>query len=175
MHPGHPKSVCPAPPHPGDFAFAQGFAGGHFGNHQQDRFDSTATAVATLPAEAFALRRGVCQDFAQIMICGLRALGIPAAYVAGFLRTLPPQGKPRLAGADAMHAWTRAWTGSEAGWVEYDPTNACFTDTNHIVVGYGRDYCDVAPVTGRLRLDGSQKGSHAVDLFEIDEPRLHAT
>lgn len=143
--------------------------------HQAMKFDSKATEVDTSPAEAFALRRGVCQDFAQIMICGLRALGVPAAYVAGFLRTLPPKGKPRLAGADAMHAWVRAWAGIEAGWLEYDPTNACFTENNHIVVGYGRDYGDVAPVTGRLRLDGSQKGSHAVDLVEIDEPRLHVT
>ena len=139
------------------------------------KFDSKATEVDTSPAEAFTLRRGVCQDFAQIMISGLRSLGIPAAYVAGFLRTLPPKGKPRLAGADAMHAWTRAWAGVEAGWVEYDPTNACFAENNHIVVGYGRDYGDVAPVTGRLRLDGHQKGSHAVDLIEMDEPRLHVT
>lgn len=131
------------------------------------KFDSKATDVDTTPSEAFALKRGVCQDFAQIMICGLRSLGIPAAYVAGFLRTLPPPGKPRLEGADAMHAWVRAWAGTEAGWVDYDPTNACFADTDHIAVGQGRDYGDVAPVTGALRMDGGQKGSHAVDLIEI--------
>ena len=130
-------------------------------------FDAKATEVYTLPSHAFSLRRGVCQDFAQIMISGLRDLGIPAAYVAGFLRTIPPKGKPRLAGADAMHAWVRAWAGAEVGWVEYDPTNRCFVSTDHIVVGYGRDYGDVAPVTGALRLDGGQKTKHAVDLTEI--------
>ena len=130
-------------------------------------FDAKATEVDTLPSQAFALKRGVCQDFAQIMISGLRDLGIPAAYVAGFLRTIPPKGKPRLAGADAMHAWVRAWAGAEVGWVEYDPTNRCFVSTDHIVVGYGRDYGDVAPVTGALRLDGGQKTKHAVDLTEI--------
>ena len=135
--------------------------------HNDLSFDAKATEVDTTPSEAFTLKRGVCQDFAQIMICGLRSLGIPAAYVGGFLRTLPPPGKPRLEGADAMHAWVRAWAGIEAGWVDYDPTNACFAYTDHIAVGQGRDYGDVAPVTGALRMDGGQKGSHAVDLVEV--------
>lgn len=134
--------------------------------HDYMTFDSKATEVDTPPSVAFALKRGVCQDFAQIMIAGLRSLGIPAAYVGGFLRTLPPPGKPRLEGADAMHAWVRAWAGAEAGWIDHDPTNACFADTDHIAIGHGRDYSDVAPVTGALRMDGGQKGSHAVDLVE---------
>jgi transglutaminase-like putative cysteine protease len=132
--------------------------------HAEMTFDADATEVDTPAEAAFAGRHGVCQDFAQIMIAGLRSLGIPAAYVAGYLRTLPPPGKPRLEGADAMHAWVRAWTGAEAGWVEYDPTNACWVAEDHIVVGYGRDYGDVAPVIGMLRLDGSQMGSHKVDI-----------
>lgn len=135
--------------------------------HAEMTFDGDATEVDTPPSIAFALKRGVCQDFAQIMIAGLRSLGIPAAYVGGFLRTLPPAGKPRLEGADAMHAWVRAWAGSEAGWIDHDPTNDCFADTDHIAVGQGRDYGDVAPVTGALRMDGGQKGSHAVDLTEV--------
>lgn len=134
--------------------------------HDCMTFDFRATEVDTPPAMAFALKRGVCQDFAQIMIAGLRSLGIPAAYVGGFLRTLPPPGKPRLEGADAMHAWVRVWCGSEAGWIDHDPTNAVFADTDHISVGHGRDYGDVAPVTGALRMDGGQTGSHAVDLVE---------
>ena len=101
------------------------------------------------------------------MIAGLRALGIPAGYVSGFLRTQPPPGRPRLEGADAMHAWVRAWTGIEAGWTEYDPTNACFVSADHVVIGYGRDYSDTAPITGSLRLSGSQIGSHGVDIAEI--------
>ncbi|MAN56745.1 MAG: transglutaminase family protein [Paracoccus sp. (in: a-proteobacteria)] len=135
--------------------------------HEVMRFDASATQVDTPIAEAFRHRHGVCQDFSQIMIAGLRALGIPAGYVSGFLRTQPPPGRPRLEGADAMHAWVRAWTGIEAGWTEYDPTNACFVSADHVVIGYGRDYSDTAPITGSLRLSGSQIGSHGVDIAEI--------
>ena len=135
--------------------------------HDHMTFDAKATSVHTAPEVAFDQGRGVCQDFAQIMVGGLRALGVPAAYVAGYLRTLPPPGKPRLVGADAMHAWVRAWAGEEMGWIDYDPTNACFARNDHIDVGFGRDYDDVAPVTGRLRLDGRQSGSHSVDIEEI--------
>ncbi|WP_295045361.1 transglutaminase family protein [uncultured Paracoccus sp.] len=132
--------------------------------HAQMRFDSGATEVDTPIAQAFAGRHGVCQDFSQIMISGLRSIGVPGAYVSGFLRTVPPPGKPRLEGADAMHAWVRAWTGAEAGWCEYDPTNACFVGADHVTIGYGRDYGDVAPVTGSMRLAGSQTGTHSVDI-----------
>ncbi|MDP5307838.1 transglutaminase family protein [Paracoccus spongiarum] len=134
--------------------------------HRIMRFDPEATEVDTPIATAFAGRHGVCQDFSQIMIAALRSLGIPAAYVSGFLRTLPPPGRPRLEGADAMHAWVRAWTGIEAGWVEFDPTNACFVSADHVTIGYGRDYSDTAPVTGMMRLVGSQTGTHSVDLVE---------
>lgn len=137
--------------------------------HDHMRFETGATDVNTSPAEAFAARHGVCQDFAQIMVGGLRSLGIPAAYVAGYLRTLPPPGRKRLIGADAMHAWVRAWGGSQRGWIDYDPTNACFTGADHIDVGMGRDYGDVAPVTGMLRLDGQQEGRHSVDITEAGE------
>lgn len=130
------------------------------------RFDPKATEVDTPIAQAFAGRHGVCQDFSQIMIAGLRSLGIPAAYASGFLRTLPPPGQKRLEGADAMHAWVRAWTGIEAGWTEYDPTNACFVAADHVTIGYGRDYSDTAPVTGAMRLHGEQTGTHSVDLVE---------
>jgi transglutaminase-like putative cysteine protease len=135
--------------------------------HKAMIFDAKATEVDTPIAVAFDGRRGVCQDFAQIMIAGLRSLGVPAAYVAGFLRTLPPPGKKRLEGVDAMHAWVRAWAGADLGWVDYDPTNACFVGLDHLEVGFGRDYSDVAPVTGMLRLDGRQSGSHAVDIVAI--------
>lgn len=135
--------------------------------HATMAFDARATVVDTPIAVAFAGRRGVCQDFSQIMVGGLRSLGIPAAYVTGFLRTRPPAGKPRLEGADAMHAWVRAWTGTEAGWVEYDPTNACFVGADHVTVGYGRDYSDAAPVTGSLRLGGGQAGTHSVDIVAL--------
>ncbi|CAN0592992.1 unnamed protein product [Ectocarpus sp. 12 AP-2014] len=131
-------------------------------------FDPTATTVDTDAAEAFRLRRGVCQDFTHIMILALQTLGIPAGYVSGYLRTLPPPGGVKLEGADAMHAWVRAWCGPNHGWVEYDPTNVTLVGTNHIVAGYGRDYSDVAPVRGYLRSWGGQENTQAVDVTLVD-------
>ena len=84
--------------------------------HRDFAYDGKATTVATKAADAFDLKRGVCQDFSHVMIAGLRGLGIPAGYVSGFLRTIPPPGKERLEGADAMHAWVKVWCGREAGW-----------------------------------------------------------
>ena len=136
--------------------------------HRDMSFDPDATTVDTPPSEAFARRHGVCQDFAQVMIASLRGIGIPAGYVSGFLRTNPPPGQPRLEGADAMHAWVRAWSGGQTGWIEYDPTNAMPAGTDHILVARGRDYGDVAPVKGMLRIAGDQKTEHAVDV--IPEP-----
>ena len=127
-------------------------------------FDSAATDVDTDPADAFQLRRGVCQDFTHIMILALQAVDIPAAYVSGFLRTLPPEGGVKLEGADAMHAWVRAWCGPAQGWIEYDPTNATLVSTDHVVVGYGRDYADLPPVNGHLRSSGGQVNAQAVDM-----------
>lgn len=135
--------------------------------HREFEFDAEATTVDTPPAEAFARRRGVCQDFAQIMIAGLRGIGIPAGYVSGFLRTFPPPGQARLEGADAMHAWVRAWCGRQAGWIEYDPTNAMHSGTDHIVVARGRDYGDVSPVKGVLRIAGEQSTEQAVDVVPV--------
>jgi transglutaminase-like putative cysteine protease len=132
--------------------------------HRAMRFDAEATSVETAPAEAFAARHGVCQDFSHILIGGLRALGIPAGYVSGYLRTIPPAGGARLKGADAMHAWVRAWCGVEGGWIDFDPTNDCLVGTDHIVVAVGRDYDDVAPVRGVLRSAGGQISAQEVDV-----------
>ncbi|PVB61770.1 transglutaminase family protein [Labrenzia sp. 011] len=132
--------------------------------HQDMRFDAEATTVDTPALEAFERRHGVCQDFSHIMIACLRSIGIPAGYVSGFLRTTPPEGRPRLEGADAMHAWVRAWCGIEIGWIEYDPTNAVRVGQDHIVVARGRDYGDAAPVKGVLRTAGGQKTDHKVDV-----------
>lgn len=130
-------------------------------------FESGSTNVDTPPEEAFARRRGVCQDFSHIMIGCLRGVGIPAGYVSGFLRTNPPPGQQRLEGSDAMHAWVRAWVGGQMGWVEYDPTNGMHVREQHIVVAYGRDYSDVAPVRGVVRTSGSQASSQAVDVIPL--------
>lgn len=136
--------------------------------HRDITFDARSTTVDTAPGEAFERREGVCQDFTHIMIAGLRGLGIPAGYVSGFLRTRPPPGQKRLEGADAMHAWVRAWCGADVGWVEYDPTNACFAAQDHITVAVGRDYADVSPVKGAHRASGSGTTTQAVDVMPLD-------
>lgn len=131
-------------------------------------YDAGATDAQTPPAQAFAARHGVCQDFAQIMIAGLRGLGIPAGYVSGFLRTYPPPGQPRLAGVDAMHAWVAAWAGPVQGWIEFDPTNDQWAGEDYLSVALGRDYADVAPVRGAIRTAGGQESSQAVDVIPLD-------
>ncbi|MCE1235535.1 MAG: transglutaminase family protein [Hyphomicrobiales bacterium] len=137
-------------------------------------FDYTpgVTDVATPLARVFEERRGVCQDFAHLMIAGLRGLGLPAAYVGGYLRTLPPPGKPRLEGADAMHAWIEAWCGPTLGWIGFDPTNAILASEDHIVVATGRDYADAAPVIGILSSSGAQGLSVSVDVVEASPPAI---
>jgi transglutaminase-like putative cysteine protease len=130
-------------------------------------YDPKATTVETPMLDAFHGRRGVCQDFSHIMIACLRGLGIPAGYVSGFLRTTPPPGKKRLEGADAMHAWVRAWCGTQVGWVEYDPTNVTFAGSDHVVIARGRDYADVAPIKGILRSHGKHTSTQTVDMVPV--------
>ncbi|WP_040609708.1 transglutaminase family protein [Pseudooceanicola batsensis] len=136
--------------------------------YEEMTYSSDATHVDTEAAEAFAKRAGVCQDFSHIMIACLRGVGIPAAYVSGFLRTLPPPGKEKLVGVDAMHAWVRAWVGPETGWIEFDPTNNQTAGTDYITIGYGRDYDDVAPVRGAMRGAGKQTSEQSVDVVVLD-------
>lgn len=136
--------------------------------HAGFRYDAKATRTDTPPLEAFVKRRGVCQDFAHVMIVAARAHGIPAAYVSGYLRTLPPPGKPRLVGADAMHAWAALWCGEQLGWIGFDPTNDCLADSSHIFVAMGRDYADVTPLDGVFHGGGGQSMDLAVDVL----PRL---
>lgn len=138
------------------------------GIHRDFVYDPKATDVETKPAEAFALRKGVCQDFAHVMISGLRGIGVPAGYVSGFLRTNPPAGKPRLEGADAMHAWVRAWCGQHIGWVEFDPTNAMIAGPDHISIGHGRDYADISPIIGVLKTHGSHEAKQSVDVLRVE-------
>jgi transglutaminase-like putative cysteine protease len=130
-------------------------------------YEPGATTVTTTPSMAFSLRRGVCQDFAHIMIAGLRGLGLPAAYVSGFLRTVPRPGATRLAGADAMHAWTLVWGGA-AGWWGFDPTNALIASEDHVVLAIGRDYADVAPIDGVVLASGEQRLTTAVDVIPVE-------
>lgn len=133
-------------------------------------YDPEATDVATPLAEAFARKSGVCQDFAHIMISGLRGLGLPAAYVSGYIRTLPAPGAQRLEGADASHAWVAIWCGDPFGWIQMDPTNAMYADDNHIVVAIGRDYADVSPIDGVIVGAGRQTLGVAVDIVPVGAP-----
>lgn len=126
-----------------------------------------ATDAETPAAQAFAMRRGVCQDFSHIMIAGLRGLGLPAAYVSGFLRTLQPPGQPPLEGADATHAWVSVWCGPELGWWGLDPTNGLIAGEDHIVLAIGRDFVDVAPNGGVLIAAGEHRIAVAVDVKPV--------
>jgi transglutaminase-like putative cysteine protease len=130
-------------------------------------YEIGATTVSTLPSMSFALRRGVCQDFAHIMISGLRGLGLPAAYVSGYLRTTPWNGAPRLEGSDAMHAWVSVWCGEDVGWFGLDPTNDVVAGDDHIVLAIGRDYSDVAPIDGVVFASGGQKLDVAVSVIPV--------
>jgi transglutaminase-like putative cysteine protease len=132
------------------------------------RYDPKATVISTPLDEVFEKRHGVCQDFAHVMIAGLRGLGLPAAYVSGYLRTIPPPGKPRLQGADATHAWVSLWCGPQQGWIGFDPTNDLLVENDHIILGVGRDFSDVSPVDGIIVGSRKQKLSVAVDVMLVE-------
>ena len=132
------------------------------------KYDPKATVISTPLKEVFEKRHGVCQDFAHVMIAGLRGLGLPAAYVSGYLRTIPPPGKPRLQGADATHAWVSVWCGSEIGWVGFDPTNDLLVENDHIILAVGRDFSDVSPVDGIIVGSRKQKLGVAVDVLLVE-------
>lgn len=135
--------------------------------HRDFAFDARATTVSTPLAEAFKLRRGVCQDFAHLAVGSLRAVGIPARYVSGYLRTTPPAGKPRMVGADASHAWASAWCGP-LGWVDFDPTNDALVSDSHVMVAWGRDYGDVCPIQGVFVGGGDHRMGVSVDVVPHD-------
>ena len=124
--------------------------------HADFVYDARATRIGTPIAQVFAKRRGVCQDFAHLMIAGLRGLGLPAAYVSGYIRTLPIGGLPTLEGADASHAWVSVWCGPAFGWIGLDPTNRAMVGNDHVVVATGRDYSDVSPIDGVVHGSGEQ-------------------
>jgi transglutaminase-like putative cysteine protease len=135
--------------------------------HEDFRFDTNATEVTTPVETFFEKRRGVCQDFAHLQIACLRSLGLPARYVSGYVRTTPPPGCARLAGADASHAWCSAWCPG-SGWVDFDPTNDCVPSDGHVTVAWGRDYSDVSPIHGVL-LGGSRHTLHVgVDVTPVE-------
>ena len=130
-------------------------------------FRSGVTTIATPVTQVLKQRAGVCQDFSHVMIAGLRALGLPARYVSGYIRTRPPPGRVARRGADQSHAWVGAWLGPAHGWIDLDPTNDLVVQDEHVVLGWGRDYGDVSPVRGVLLGGGTHKLSVSVDLEAV--------
>ena len=133
-------------------------------------FDAEATTVSTPVTEVLEKKRGVCQDFAHLMIASLRSLGLAARYVSGYLLTRPPPGQPRLTGADASHAWVSVYCpGVGEDWVDFDPTNKLLPDTQHITIAYGRDFADVSPQRGIILGGGVHEPAVAVTVTSLDE------
>jgi transglutaminase-like putative cysteine protease len=135
--------------------------------HTQFAYQPASTSVGTGAVEALALRRGVCQDFAHVLIGACRSLGLSARYVSGYLLTQPPPGKPRLVGADASHAWAEVWCPVQ-GWLALDPTNNVVAGMDHVTLGWGRDYADVAPLRGVIR-GGAAEPHVEVTVAPLDE------
>jgi transglutaminase-like putative cysteine protease len=135
--------------------------------HREFTFDPKATTVSTPLDEVLENKRGVCQDFAHLAIASLRAMGLPARYVSGYLRTRPPPGKARLVGVDASHAWFACFVPG-FGWVDLDPTNNCFPSLDHITVALGRDFSDVSPVRGIITGGGEHNVTVGVDVEPLE-------
>ena len=127
------------------------------------RYRGGVSDVSTPVNEVFAMRQGVCQDFAHLMIACLRSLGLAARYVSGYLLTRAPAGKEKLVGSDASHAWVSVFAG-ELGWIDFDPTNNAIPGVEHITFAWGRDYGDVSPINGFIVGGGAHQVSVAVDV-----------
>jgi transglutaminase-like putative cysteine protease len=130
------------------------------------RYDTRATTVSTSVEEVLELRHGVCQDFAHLMLCCLRSLGLPARYVSGYVLNRREAGRDSMTGADASHAWVASHC-PQHGWVAFDPTNGKMADTEFITLGWGRDYYDVSPLRGVVRGGADQQLSVAVSVTPV--------
>lgn len=129
-------------------------------------YDPSFTTIATPLSDVLSFRRGVCQDFAHLAIACLRAFGIAARYISGYVETLPEPGKPRLVGADASHAWFSVYIPG-SGWLDFDPTNNTLLHEQHITLGWGRDYADVTPLKGIALGGGQHTLSVSVDVLRL--------
>ncbi len=127
-------------------------------------FRSGVTTIATPLTTVIAQRAGVCQDFTHVIISGLRALGLPARYVSGYIRTRPPPGATKRLGSDQSHAWVGVWLGPQHGWIDIDPTNNLIVSEEHVVLAWGRDYRDISPVRGVILGGGKHSLTVGVDL-----------
>jgi len=131
--------------------------------HTEFDYDKSATTIDSTVGQVFEKRKGVCQDFTHLAIGCLRALGLAARYVSGYMETQPPPGKPKLLGADASHAWLSLFVPG-TGWVDLDPTNNLVPGQQHITLAWGRDYADVTPVKGVVMGGGVHTLSVRVDV-----------
>lgn len=141
--------------------------------HDEFTFDAEATQIGTPLMEVLATRRGVCQDYAHLMIACLRSLGLPARYISGYLLTHPPAGQPRLIGADASHAWVSVWC-PRSGWIDFDPTNRVIPDNQHITLAWGRDFSDVSPLRGVIIGGGAHTLEVEVTVLPLDDAEPEA-
>ena len=138
--------------------------------HDEFDYRPGSTSVTTTLAELMDERRGVCQDFAHLGIACVRAVGLPARYVSGYLETDPPPGKPKLTGVDGSHAWFSVFV-PDAGWVDVDPTNDQFAGGRYIVTAIGRDYSDVPPMNGVIYTEGkTEQLDVTVDVVALAPP-----
>jgi len=134
--------------------------------HRDFQYVSGSSSVGSTVAELLERGEGVCQDFAHLGVTALRAMGLPARYVSGYLRTTPPPGRARVMGADASHAWMSVFTG--AGWLDLDPTNDRLVDDSFVELAHGRDYSDVPPLKGVIFSDSAESVMKvAVDMIPV--------
>ncbi|TXH28821.1 MAG: transglutaminase family protein [Elusimicrobia bacterium] len=144
---------------------------------EEFEFDPEATTVATPVLKVLAEKRGVCQDFAHLMLSCLRSLGLAARYVSGYLLTTPPAGQARMVGADASHAWVSVYCPEVEGgrWLDFDPTNNLMPDTQHVTLAWGRDFSDVSPLRGVILGGGAHELAVAVTMTPLDDPTASAS
>ncbi len=120
------------------------------------RYEPGTTTNETPLEQVWKERRGVCQDFAHVMLSVLRTGGIPCRYVCGYIETHPPvEGGKALVGSVATHAWVEALLPG-GSWIALDPTNHCYCGEQHVTVAYGRDFSEAAPVKGTFKTSGAQ-------------------
>jgi transglutaminase-like putative cysteine protease len=129
------------------------------------------TTIATPLSLVMQERKGVCQDFAHLAISCLRSIGLPARYVSGYIETLSPEGIEKLIGVDASHAWFSVYI-TGLGWTDFDPTNSCLVSDQHITIGWGRDYADIAPLEGIILSSGSHELTVSVDVKREHPPGI---
>ncbi|MCC6918802.1 MAG: transglutaminase family protein [Alphaproteobacteria bacterium] len=132
------------------------------------KYKPGVTDISTPIDKIFELKAGVCQDQSHFMLAVLRARGLAARYVSGYLLTYPPPGRPRMQGADQSHAWVQVWC-PPLGWIDFDPTNGVLPDDEHITVAYGRDYADISPISGIMLGGGEHEVEVKVDVAPLEE------